>query len=184
MFTPLDICIRLSSAINYSVRSKFTGRRTWSSVKDSREEEASINIMVADNAPSAFCTVEIECFKIRDGKKKLLIEAFVDMFLDDGYEIDLSKFPVEDAMKDIWSFYPSVTAGTRYNIEYSKERGPELVTKDNESQDGGILRRLCHEGAGRPEFRGRWRSNRRSCRRHERDILCCKKYHGLGEIGA
>jgi hypothetical protein len=129
MFAPLDICIRQSSAINYSVRSKFTGRTTWSSVRDSREEEASTDVLVADNAPSAFCNVEIECFKIRDGKKKPLIEVFVDMQMDDGHGIDLGKFPVEATIKDIWGFYPSVTTGTGYDYEYSKERGPEQITK-------------------------------------------------------
>ena len=129
MFTPLDICIRLSSAVNYSVKSKFEGRTTWSSVKDSREERAAIDVMVADNAPFAFCKVEMDCFRIGDRKKRVWIEVFVDMHLDDGNGLDLGKFPVERMMQEVWNFYPSLTIGTRYNIDYSREKGPELKAK-------------------------------------------------------
>ena len=129
MFTPLDICIRLSSSINYSVRSKFTGRTTWSSVRDSREEKASINVMVADNAPSAFCKVEIHCRRIEDSEKELMAEVYVEMDLEDNHELDLGKFPVEHVMKEVWSFYPLITLGTRYDIDYTREKGPQIKTK-------------------------------------------------------
>jgi hypothetical protein len=128
MFTPLDICIRLSSAINYSVRSKFTGRTTWSSVHDSREEEAGMCVMVADSAPTALCKVRIHCRRIRDSEETLLTEVHIEMDLENNHELDLEKFPLEHAMKEYWNLYPVVTLGTRYNIEYSKERGPELKT--------------------------------------------------------
>jgi hypothetical protein len=128
MFTPLDICIRLSSAINYSVRTKFPGRTTWSSVSDSRDEMAGIDIMVADSGPAAFCKVEIDCRRTRDSEETIRAEVCVEMDLEDNYELDLERFPLEHVMKEVWSFYPVVTLGTRYNIDYSKERGPELET--------------------------------------------------------
>lgn len=128
MFTPLDICVRLSSAINYSVRSKFEGSTTWSSVRDSREDEAGIDVMVADDAPVAFCRVEIDCCRLWE-RKKVVIEVFVDMHLEDDHELELSTFPVERTMQEVWSFFPSITFGTRYDIDYSKEKGPELKTK-------------------------------------------------------
>jgi hypothetical protein len=128
MFTPLDICIRLCSAINYSVRTKFPGRTTWNSVSDSREEEAGMHVMVADSAPPALCKVRIHCLRMRDSEESLLAEVHVEMDLEDNHELDLEIFPLEHVMKEIWSFYPLVTLGTRFNIEYSKERGPELKT--------------------------------------------------------
>ena len=128
MFTPLDICIRLSSAINYSVRTKFAGRTTWSAVRDSRDGRAEIDVMVADSGPAAFCKVEIHCLRMGDSNESLLTEACVKMDLEDNYELDLERFPLEHVMKEVWSFYPIVTLGTRYLIEYSKERGPELKT--------------------------------------------------------
>jgi hypothetical protein len=127
MFTPLDICIRLCSAINYSVRTKFPGKTTWSSVRDSREEGAGIDVMVADSGP-AICRVEIDCRRIGGSGEIVVIEGYVEMDLEDNYELDLGRFPLEHVMKEVWSFYPVVTLGTRCNIEYSKERGPELKT--------------------------------------------------------
>jgi hypothetical protein len=48
MFTPLDVCIRVVSAVEYVVKSRFEGVRTWAVVEDAREETSNLRIMIAD----------------------------------------------------------------------------------------------------------------------------------------
>jgi hypothetical protein len=97
-------------------------------VRDSREDESGVDVLVADSAPVAFCRVEIDCCRLFE-RKRVVIEVLVDMHLGDDHELDLGTFPVERTMQEIWSFFPSITFGTRYDIDYSKEKGPELKTK-------------------------------------------------------
>jgi len=129
LFTPLDVCIRIVSATNHALKTNLNGRETWTSVEDSREEQSSISLMVSDNEPTAFYHVEIHSFRSNARGKRILLETIVRMDLDEDRVGNLRQFDVEKIMKAGWNFYPVMTIGTRYRIEYSKESGPRLVSK-------------------------------------------------------
>ncbi len=129
MFTPLDLCIQTASATNHILKEMLKGRRTWSSVTDSREDESSLSLMVSDNTQTAFCRVEILSHRVEGRGKKLFLEAIIRMDVREEPRLNLKDFAVERTMKEIWSYFPVITMGTEYGIKFSKESGPELSTK-------------------------------------------------------
>lgn len=129
MFTPLDLCIRVASETSRALKDRLEGRETWSSVEDAREERSRLLLMISDADPKAFCTVDIDCARIGFGGRRTLIEAIVRMDLEEDERFNLRGFAVEDRMKELWSWFPVITVGTRNSINYTKETGPELKSK-------------------------------------------------------
>lgn len=109
----MDVCIRLVSAVDHSVKSKFNELHTWSSVEDSREQESSIQLYIS-NDETAFCSLEISCLRYGDRRDGLLVEVRGLMELVEGPDIFLDDFPVDKAIAGLRDFSPIVTAGSRY----------------------------------------------------------------------
>src|SRR2546426_10833441 len=149
MFTPLDVCIRVVSAVEYVVKSRFEGVRAWAEVEDAREETSSIMIMIADSEEvSSFCNVEIDCFKVEGRRRKeIVMEVFASMKISEGPGLHLEEFPVDETLIQLKPCDPLVTTGTRYRLDGSKtivERtlevrmrafGGQLRIDDTESLD-------------------------------------------------
>ncbi len=122
MFTPLDVCIWVVSGIEFVVKSRYEGVRTWSTVEDAREGISALRVMIADGKEvRSFCDVGIDCFKVEGRKRdETFLEVFANMKVSEGPEIYLEEFPVEETLCQLRPFEPIITTGTRYRIGDSR----------------------------------------------------------------
>ena len=139
MFTPLDVCIQVVSAIEFAVKSRFEGVHAWSVVDDAREETSSLQIMIADSEEVySFCNVIIDCFKVESRKRKeVVVEVLANMRISEGPGLHLEEFPVDETLIQLKPFDPLVTTGTRYRVDESKtmvERTLEVRMRAFEGQ--------------------------------------------------
>ncbi|MDA4121685.1 MAG: hypothetical protein OK456_00725 [Thaumarchaeota archaeon] len=89
-----------------------------------------MSLMVSDNAPTAFCKVEISSYKMEGRQTKLYLEAIIVMDIQEEAGFSLKDFAVDRTMKEVRSYFPEITVGRRYKIQYSEVSGPETVTKE------------------------------------------------------
>ena len=121
------------SAAEHSVKSRFRSLQTWSSVKDSREEESSIDLRVGyEHEPASFCHLEISCAKYEDRRNKCIIEVRGYLELSEGYDVFLDNFPIDQTVLDLKAFCPIVTAGSRYLFKRGESKMTVERTLDAE----------------------------------------------------